>query len=210
MSGWIRPGIDLRFDRYLQQLVTAQGARNRELESELKAYRSAAGIITDEGRKRDGSVTSASPARTTSSGSGDGGDLMLHDEGQHRMSSHLHSGTGMHPLGNGLSQHGLNHHGHGHGHVRGTSSNGFGSFGGMFGLPSMPEGGESSEDLGGADDMDDGMMEDDDNNRDEDDGREMRGRTRMKSLVGVHHHVHLGPAGPGKMVKEEQEVEMDT
>lgn len=205
------PWIDVRFDRYLQQLVSAQGARNRELEAELKAYRVAAGISTDE-RKRDDSVTSASPARTTSSGSENGNDLMLHDEGQHRLPPHLHSGPGMHPLGNGLPSHGLNHHNHGHGHVRGTSTNGYGSFGGMFGLPSMPEGGESSEDIGGGDDMDDGLMEgieDDENNRDEEDGPETRGRTRVKGLVGVHHHVHLGPAGSGKIVKEEHEVEMD-
>jgi len=174
------------------------------LEAELKVYRAAAGIIDGGDRREEAVASSVSPSRTSGSGgsSVDGGELMLHDEGQQQQQqqqrlSHLHS----HSLGR-----------HGHGHVRGTSANGFGSFSGMFGLPSMPEGGESSEDIGGVgDDMDDGMegVEEEDVHRgEEEDEKRERGRTRVKSLVGLPHHINVHP---NKMVKEEQEVvEMDT
>ncbi len=168
-------------------------------------YRAAAGIIDGGDRREEAVASSVSPSRTSGSGgsSVDGGELMLHDEGQQQQQqqqqrlSHLHS----HSLGR-----------HGHGHVRGTSANGFGSFSGMFGLPSMPEGGESSEDIGGVgDDMDDGMegVEEEDVHRgEEEDEKRERGRTRVKSLVGLPHHINVHP---NKMVKEEQEVvEMDT
>lgn len=48
----------VEYIRYLQQLVTAQGARNRELEQELKAYRSS---------NKDGVASSTSPEASSSS-----------------------------------------------------------------------------------------------------------------------------------------------
>ena len=65
------------FPRYLQQLVTAQGARNRELEQELKAYR----------RSSDSSI---SP--TLSYGGGDGrGGLPSMPEGDNEDVDYDHS-----------------------------------------------------------------------------------------------------------------------
>jgi len=52
----------MSLSRYLQQLVTAQGARNRELEQELKAYRSGGTSSSD-------SISISSPASTAPSNS---------------------------------------------------------------------------------------------------------------------------------------------
>ena len=98
-------------------------------------------------------------------------------------------------------EHSVNgHHRHAH-HVRGSSTNGFSSFGGMFGLPSMPEGGESEN--GGVDDVgEEGDHELDFhrlNGIDEDmEGveEESRGRTRVKGLGSGH----------GGKIKEEQDI----
>jgi hypothetical protein len=59
---YIRTFLDASLSRYLQQLVTAQGARNRELEQELKAYRSGGTSSSD-------SNSISSPASTAPSNS---------------------------------------------------------------------------------------------------------------------------------------------
>ncbi|EDQ98226.1 uncharacterized protein LACBIDRAFT_336159 [Laccaria bicolor S238N-H82] len=65
----------VEYIRYLQQLVTAQGACNRELEQELKAY-----------RRRSRSSSSMEPPLSDSASTaagGDGSNMILHDELHH-------------------------------------------------------------------------------------------------------------------------------
>ncbi|KAF8880463.1 helix-loop-helix DNA-binding domain-containing protein [Gymnopilus junonius] len=79
----------VEYIRYLQQLVTAQGARNRELEQELKAYRggssgapSETGDSTSSNLKKDLSSPSPSADKDLNHlGNGDDHDhdMMLHD-----------------------------------------------------------------------------------------------------------------------------------
>ena len=64
--------------RYLQQLVTAQGAQNRKLEQELKAY-----------RRRLHSSSSMEPPLTDSAGTAGDGSMILHDELHHFHHGHL-------------------------------------------------------------------------------------------------------------------------
>lgn len=186
----------VEYIRYLQQLVTAQGARNRELEAELKAYRTAAdgerkdgGVDSgesDAGQSRPTTCTSSAPTSPPELGSdGELNGMILHDEAG---PVHVHA-------------HG---HRHGHGHVRGTSANGYGSFGGLFRLPSMPEGGES-EDGGDEEGIEEGGEHDlvytgveAMDGVEEDEARE-RGRTRLKSLGHV-----------GKIKEEQDAISMET
>ena len=64
--------------RYLQQLVTAQGARNLELEQELKAY-----------RRRSRGSSSMEPPLPDSAGTAGDGSMILHDELHHLHHGHL-------------------------------------------------------------------------------------------------------------------------
>ena len=72
------PNTPFVLSRYLQQLVTAQGARNRELEQELKAY-----------RRRSRSSSSMEPPLTDSAGTAGNGSMILHDELHHFHHGHL-------------------------------------------------------------------------------------------------------------------------
>ncbi|EDR06938.1 uncharacterized protein LACBIDRAFT_294581 [Laccaria bicolor S238N-H82] len=73
----------VEYIRYLQQLVTAQGARNRELEQELKTY-----------RRRSRSSSSMEPplSDSTPTAGGDGSNMILHDELHHFHHGHGHMG----------------------------------------------------------------------------------------------------------------------
>ena len=71
------------FPRYLQQLVTAQGARNRELEQELKAYRRSSD--SSNSPKINGyppaTRTSSHSRSSPSDGSREEDAMILHDDG---------------------------------------------------------------------------------------------------------------------------------
>ncbi|KAM6492746.1 Helix-loop-helix DNA-binding domain containing protein [Amanita muscaria] len=203
----LRRSVD--YIRYLQQLVTAQGARNRELETELKAYRTAAGVLPSSASSTDGSSDEkkdtdsglgSEPGRNDSSSpsmASDGEMPGIH--GYQLVNGHKahHGGHGHHPHAHPNG----GHHGHGHGHMR-NGSGGFGPFGGMFGLPSMPEGDsdeEGDEDMYQQVDMNDvmdGVLEGMDNMGEE---RLNRGRARLK--------IHTG--GPGKIKKEQDLIAME-
>ena len=130
------------FSRYLQQLVTAQGARNRELEQELRAYRRSSDSA-------GGSIDSGSPKMNG----------YHHQHHQHHQPQRKSSGTigGVGTTSTPSSSDGgkedvddvlMLHDG-----VDGIGSNGvieFGSYAGgegrAGGLPSMPEGDDEVDD----------------------------------------------------------------
>jgi hypothetical protein len=94
----------LRPSRYLQQLVTAQGARNRELEQELKMYRSGGNsdvAESDSSRHLGGDMVLASESATSAGNPGtfNGGftlpptnedDELMVDDGHHHHHHHHH------------------------------------------------------------------------------------------------------------------------
>ncbi|PFH48727.1 hypothetical protein AMATHDRAFT_49280 [Amanita thiersii Skay4041] len=205
----------VEYIRYLQQLVTAQGVRNRELEAELKAYRAAAGVLPSpqgssvdgDGRRDDpmamamskelspgGQQQQPTPTSPRDLGSdGEMGSMMLHDGSS---SPSANTTTTVNGGSQGQSQ-GSNN----------RASASYGPFGGMFGLPSMPEGGEDEEDEGGNDPAElgypdvggaggmEGVVESGED-------AEERGRTRMKIMA-------LG-MGIGKIKEEHDMVAMET
>ncbi|KAF9486160.1 HLH-domain-containing protein [Pholiota conissans] len=91
----------VEYIRYLQQLVTAQGARNRELEQELKAYRGSVSSGASDSGEPNGKPKSG--ARDMSADSADGDHLGSHHHTNHSLSLHgandadammLHDGAG--------------------------------------------------------------------------------------------------------------------
>ncbi|EDR06948.1 uncharacterized protein LACBIDRAFT_299352 [Laccaria bicolor S238N-H82] len=71
----------VEYIRYLQQLVTAQGARNCELEQELKAYQC---------RSRSSSSMEPLLSDSAPAAGGDGSNMILHDELHHFHHGHGH------------------------------------------------------------------------------------------------------------------------
>lgn len=160
----LRKSVD--YIRYLQQLVSVQGGRNRQLEAELKAYKTAAGV---EGQSNSSSSSSpllgssaCSTSISTSSPATDAEDKSKdsintqQQQHQYRQSPPCNTTMNGH---NGLDE----------------SSNGFGSFGRLFnGFPNMsPEGDDSSTEEHDVD-----MCNVVDGERAESNEKSWRGRTR--------------------------------
>ncbi|KAF8631097.1 hypothetical protein AX17_005142 [Amanita inopinata Kibby_2008] len=125
----------VEYIRYLQQLVSVQGARNRELEAELKAYRAAAGVLSSPSDQSPSGDVEKKGSRESA-----GHDTV--DAGQaHPVTS---PSTSPRDVGSDGEMNGMVLHDE-------SSKNGvirnYSSFGAVFGLPSMPEG-EGEEDEG--------------------------------------------------------------
>ena len=110
------------FSRYLQQLVTAQGARNRELEQELKAYRRSSDS------SRSPKLNGYPPGRTTRTNSHSRSSPS--DTGREEESMILYDGVDGIGVAGGVIEFGSYAGGDGRG-----------------GLPSMPEGDDENTEM---------------------------------------------------------------
>jgi hypothetical protein len=123
------------FPRYLQQLVTAQGARNRELEQELKAYRRASGS----GSGSSPNLNGYPPPRRSNTVGGGGTRTASHSRSTPSDESREEDSMMLHDSVDGIG-------------VGGGSVIEFGNYGaggggdGRGGLPSMPEGDDEDVD----------------------------------------------------------------
>ncbi|KAF4616403.1 hypothetical protein D9613_008860 [Agrocybe pediades] len=171
--------------RYLQQLVTAQGARNRELEQELKSYRGgSSGAPSEIGGDKNGATDTDSPL----------------DKDHHQQQQQYGMDQNRH----------YNHHIQDDDMMLHDSVNEYGNLhvGGM--LPSMPEGGEDegAQERESRKEMEEeeegGMDVDVSSGAGGEDEKRERGRTRGVARRGVGAgYQHGGHGAPS--LKEEQE-----